>query len=82
MKQRVERRIGDSVLAIETGFLAKQAAGSVLVSYGETVVLVASATGALVPGSTFSRSPATTASESPPPASFRAASSSVKAGRR
>ena len=50
VKQRVERQIGDSVLAIETGFLAKQAAGSVLVSYGETVVLVASATGAPRPG--------------------------------
>ena len=46
VKQRVERQIGDHVLSIETGFLAKQAAGSVLVSYGETVVLVASATGA------------------------------------
>ena len=46
MKQRVERTIGDQVLAIETGFLAKQAAGSVLVTYGETVVLVACATGA------------------------------------
>ncbi len=46
MKQRVERHIGEQVLAIETGFLAKQAAGSVLVTYGETVVLVACATGA------------------------------------
>ena len=46
MKQRVERTIGDQVLAIETGFLAKQAAGSVLVTFGETVVLVACATGA------------------------------------
>ena len=46
MKQRVERQIGDHVLSIETGFLAKQAAGSVLVTYGDTVVLVASATGA------------------------------------
>lgn len=46
LKQRVERQIGDGTLAIETGFLAKQAAGSVLVTYGETVVLVASATGA------------------------------------
>ena len=53
MKQRVERQIGDNVLAIETGFLAKQAAGSVLVSYGETVVLVASATGAPRPGIDF-----------------------------
>jgi polyribonucleotide nucleotidyltransferase len=53
MKQRVERKIGDQVLAIETGFLAKQAAGSVLVSYGETVVLVACATGAPRPGIDF-----------------------------
>ncbi len=53
MKQRVERTIGDQVLAIETGFLAKQAAGSVLVTYGETVVLVACATGAPRPGIDF-----------------------------
>lgn len=53
MKQRVERKIGDQMLAIETGFLAKQAAGSVLVSYGETVVLVACATGAPRPGIDF-----------------------------
>lgn len=46
MKERVERQIGDQVLSIETGFLAKQAAGSVLVGYGETRVLVAAATGA------------------------------------
>ena len=46
MKQRVERQIGDQVLFIETGFLAKQAAGSVLVGYGETRVLVAAAPGA------------------------------------
>ncbi|MFM7206692.1 MAG: polyribonucleotide nucleotidyltransferase [Planctomycetaceae bacterium] len=53
MKHRVERQIGDATLAIETGFLAKQAAGSVLVSYGETVVLVAAATGAPRPGIDF-----------------------------
>lgn len=46
MKQRIERQIGEQVLFIETGFLAKQAAGSVLVGYGETRVLVAAATGA------------------------------------
>jgi polyribonucleotide nucleotidyltransferase len=53
LKQRVERQIGDQTLAIETGFLAKQAAGSVLVSYGDTVVLVACATGAPRPGIDF-----------------------------
>ena len=45
MKVRVERQIGASILSIETGELAKQAAGSCLVQYGETVVLVAAATG-------------------------------------
>jgi len=53
MKVRVERKIGDNVLAMETGLLAKQAAGSVIVSYGETTVLVAAATGAPRPGIDF-----------------------------
>ena len=39
----VEREIGGRPLIMETGRLAKQAAGSVLVTYGETVVLVATA---------------------------------------
>ena len=45
MKVRVERKIGAEILSIETGELAKQAAGSCLVQYGETVVLAAAATG-------------------------------------
>ena len=45
MKVRVERQIGTSILSIETGELAKQAAGSCLVQYGETVVLAAVAAG-------------------------------------
>jgi polyribonucleotide nucleotidyltransferase len=53
LKHRVERQIGDQVLGIETGLLAKQAAGAVLVNYGETVVLVATATGAPRPGIDF-----------------------------
>lgn len=53
VKQRVERKIGEKIFAIETGFLAKQAAGCVLVSYGETTVLVAAATGAPRPGIDF-----------------------------
>ncbi|MDH3717478.1 MAG: polyribonucleotide nucleotidyltransferase [Planctomycetota bacterium] len=43
---RVEKRIGSSTFSIETGELAKQAAGSCLVQYGETVVLCATASGA------------------------------------
>ncbi len=44
-KVRVEKKIGNYTLSFETGFLAKQASGCVLVSYGDTVVLSASATG-------------------------------------
>ena len=36
---RVERKIGEKILSIETGKLAKQAAGAALVKYGDTVVL-------------------------------------------
>jgi len=53
LKVRVEKQIGASVLSIETGELAKQAAGSVLIQYGETAVLVASATGPPRPGLDF-----------------------------
>jgi polyribonucleotide nucleotidyltransferase len=38
---RVSREIGGRTLTLETGRIAKQADGAVLVSYGETVVLVA-----------------------------------------
>ena len=38
---RVEREIGSRNLSIETGKIAKQADGAVVVQYGETVVLVA-----------------------------------------
>jgi polyribonucleotide nucleotidyltransferase len=53
LKVRVERQIGKSVFSIETGYLAKQAAGSCLVQYGETVVLAAAATGPARPGLDF-----------------------------
>ncbi|MBA4017847.1 MAG: polyribonucleotide nucleotidyltransferase [Pirellula sp.] len=52
-KVRVEKQIGASVLSFETGYIAKQAAGATLVQYGETVVLVAAATGAPRPGTDF-----------------------------
>ncbi len=45
MKVRVERQIGSGIFSIETGVLAKQAAGSCLVQFGETVVLCATAVG-------------------------------------
>jgi polyribonucleotide nucleotidyltransferase len=45
LKVRVEKRIGAGTLWIETGELAKQAAGSCLIGFGETVVLVAAVTG-------------------------------------
>jgi polyribonucleotide nucleotidyltransferase len=45
VKVRVEKQIGKSVLSFETGVLAKQAAGAVVMQYADTVVLSAAATG-------------------------------------
>ena len=36
-----EIEIGGRVLSIQTGHMAKQSSGSVLVTYGETMILVA-----------------------------------------
>ncbi|MCA9260105.1 MAG: polyribonucleotide nucleotidyltransferase, partial [Planctomycetales bacterium] len=52
-KIRVEKKIGKSTFAIETGLLGKQAAGCCTVQYGDTVVLAAVATGAPRPGIDF-----------------------------
>jgi polyribonucleotide nucleotidyltransferase len=52
LKVRVEKPIGSGILSIETGQLAKQAAGSCLVQFGETVVLTAVADGPPRPGIT------------------------------
>jgi polyribonucleotide nucleotidyltransferase len=43
---RVERQIGGRLLSIETGKVAKQADGAVIVQYGDTMVLVAAVTAA------------------------------------
>ena len=53
MKVRVERQIGAATFSLESGELAKQAAGSCLVQYGDTVVLCAAATGPPRPGIDF-----------------------------
>jgi len=53
LKVRVEKQIGSGILSFETGELAKQAAGSCLVQYRETVVLVAAVTGPPRPGIDF-----------------------------
>ena len=53
MKVKVEKKIGESVLSFETGYLAKQAAAAVLVQYNDTVVLSAAATGTPRPGIDF-----------------------------
>ncbi len=50
----VERKIGGTVMRMETGELAKQAGGAVLVTYGDTVVLVtATANAQPRPGASF-----------------------------
>ena len=41
---RVERKIGSRTLSIETGRIARQADGAVLIQYGDTIVLVAAVT--------------------------------------
>jgi polyribonucleotide nucleotidyltransferase len=41
MMQRVEKTFAGRKLVIETGRMAKQAAGSALVTFGETMVLAA-----------------------------------------
>ena len=53
MKVRVEKKIGAGVLSFETGQLAKQAAGSCLVQYGDTVVSCTASTGPPRPGIDF-----------------------------
>ncbi len=52
-KIRVEKQIGRATLSFETGWLAKQAHGSVITQLGETVVLSAATTGAPRPGIDF-----------------------------
>jgi polyribonucleotide nucleotidyltransferase len=53
VKVSVEREIAGRTLRITTGEIAKQAAGSVLIQYGETVVLVAAQDGPSRPGTDF-----------------------------
>lgn len=53
MKVRVEKQIGSQTIAIETGQLAKQAAGSCLVQLNETVILAAATSGPPRPGIDF-----------------------------
>ncbi len=45
LKVRVEKQIGSKTLWLETGELAKQASGSCLIGFGETVVLATATTG-------------------------------------
>jgi polyribonucleotide nucleotidyltransferase len=49
----VQREIGGKTLKLETGKIAKQAAGAVMVTYGETVVLATVVTGAAREGIDF-----------------------------
>ncbi|MBN1908170.1 MAG: polyribonucleotide nucleotidyltransferase, partial [Pirellulales bacterium] len=53
VKVRVEKEIGGRIFSIETGELAKQAAGSCLVQHGDTVVLCTATTGPPRPGIDF-----------------------------
>ncbi len=50
---RVERTLGAHPLILETGKLAKQAHGAVVVTYGETMILAAAVEGPPIPGRDF-----------------------------
>ncbi|MEZ6122400.1 MAG: hypothetical protein R3C49_04400 [Planctomycetaceae bacterium] len=52
-KVTVEREFGGRTLSLTSGEMARQAAGAVLIQYGETSVLVATATGPSRPGTDF-----------------------------
>lgn len=53
LKVRVEKQIGGGTLSFETGVLAKQAAGSCLVQFGETIAIGTVTTGPPRPGIDF-----------------------------
>lgn len=53
MKVTVEREVGGRKLSLTTGEVAKQAAGAVLVQYGDTIVFVAGQDGPPRPGIDF-----------------------------
>ncbi|MBM4080060.1 MAG: polyribonucleotide nucleotidyltransferase, partial [Planctomycetes bacterium] len=53
MVVRAERKIAGRTLVIETGKLARQADGAVMVQYGDTVVLVAATAGGVREGADF-----------------------------
>ena len=52
-KVTVECEFGGKTLSLTSGELAKQASGSMLIQYGETVVFVAAQTGPSRPGTNF-----------------------------
>ncbi len=52
-KVTVECEFGGRTLSLTSGELAKQASGSMLIQYGETVVFVAAQTGPSRPGTNF-----------------------------
>jgi polyribonucleotide nucleotidyltransferase len=52
-KVRVEKKIGNSILSFETGFLAKQAHAAVVAQYGDTVTINTATGGPGRPGIDF-----------------------------
>ena len=53
VKISIEKQIGNGTLSFESGLLAKQALSSIIVRYGDTVVLTALCTGPSRPGTNF-----------------------------
>ncbi len=80
MVHTVEIDLGGRIITLETGKMAKQANGAVVVRSGDSVVLVTRLHGAKSPSRTpaFSRSPWITANTLTPPERFPADSSNAK----
>jgi len=74
----VKRIVNGQPFSIETGRMAKQADGAVVVRMGDTMVLVAVVAAQKKPTATFFRSRSSTARSSTPPAAFPAAFSSAR----
>ena len=83
MQQKVTAQIGSNQISIETGRIAKLADGAVIVSCGDTTVLVSavSATG-IKEGQDIFRSRSITVKKRPPLENFRAVTSNAKDARR
>ena len=77
-KHTVDIQVGEQTITLETGYMAKQAAGSITVRCGDTMVLSTVCDATLVQVSTSSHSWWITVRRPTPPVASPATSSSVR----